>query len=71
METKSHTIYDVNKDQFKYLSREKSSHLHRVDINVLNERLNQTKKSNFYNTTLVALFFLFCLAALILIGIKL
>ena len=58
MRTRKQTTYNIDSEQFKYLEREDNIHLHRVDINELNKRLNATKKSNFYTTTLIVVFFL-------------
>ena len=70
MKNKDQTIYDINSDRFRYLKREENSHLHKVDINELNKRLNRAKRSNFYSTALVAVFCFFCLTTLCLISIK-
>ena len=67
---KEQTVYDVNSEEFKYLKREENTYLNKVDINVLNRRLNETKKSNFFFTALFVLLGFFSLAALALISIK-
>ena len=56
MRTRKQTTYNIDSEQFKYLEREDNIHLHRVDINELNKRLNATKKANFYTTTLIVVF---------------
>ena len=70
MKTKEQTVYDLNSEKFKYLQRKENAHLHRADINELNKRLNQTKRSNFYSTVLVSVLCLFCLVTLSLISVK-
>tara|TARA_B110000971_G_scaffold161902_1_gene165465 strand:- start:1825 stop:2040 length:216 start_codon:yes stop_codon:yes gene_type:complete len=70
MRIKEQTVYDLDTEQFKYLQREKNSHLHKVDINELNKRLNKTRKSNFYTTFLITIACLFSLVILSLISIK-
>ena len=65
MKFKEQITYDLNSNQFKYLKREENRTLHRVDINELNKRLNETRKSNFYATTL---FVILCLSLLIIIS---
>jgi hypothetical protein len=70
MSIKQQTTYDLDTEQFKYLKREESINLNRVDINDLNKRLNKAKRSNFYTTTLIAGLSLFCLLFLIIISIK-
>lgn len=70
MKIKEQTIYDLDSEQFKYLKREDSKTLNRVDINDLNQRLNQTRKSNFYTTIAVVILCLSCLIILSVISIK-
>ena len=70
MSMKERTVYDVNSEEFKYLKREENTYLNKVDINVLNRRLNETKKSNFFLTALFVLLGFSSLAALALISIK-
>ena len=70
MKIKSQTIYDLNSEQFKYLQKEEDKISLKVDINELNKRLNQTKRSNFYTTSLVVVFFISSLIALSIISIK-
>ena len=65
MRIKQQKIYDINSDEFIHLKREENRILHRVDINELNKRLNETRKSNFYATTL---FVILCLSLLIIIS---
>ena len=66
MKTKEQTVYDLNSEKFKYLQREENAHLHRADINELNKRLNQTKRSNFYSTALV---FALCFSSLVILSL--
>ena len=70
MKIKGQTIYDLNSEQFKYLQKEDDKSSLRVDINELNKRLNQTKRSNFYTTSLAVVFFSAGLIALCVISIK-
>ena len=70
MRTRKQTTYNIDSEQFKYLEREDNIHLHRVDINELNKRLSATKKSNFYTTTLIVVFFLSCLTVISFIAVK-
>ena len=70
MKIKDQIIYDINSEKFKYLQKGKDSHTFRVDINDLNKRLNETKRSNFYTTALFVFVFLTCLIVLSMISIK-
>ena len=70
MRSKEQIIYDLNSDQFKYLKREENRILHRVDIHDLNKRLNETRKSSFYRTSLVFMLSLSFLTILCFVGFK-
>ena len=70
MKIKNRITYDLNSDQYKYLQKEEDKISLKVDINELNKRLNQTKRSNFYTTSLVVVFFISSLIALSIISIK-
>jgi len=65
MKIKEQTLYDISSNKFKYLKKDETQFTHRVDINELNKRLNENRKSNFYTTTL---FVIFCLSLLIIIS---
>ena len=65
MKIKERTTYDLDSEQFRYLKREESSNFHRVDINELNKKLNETKKTSFYTTTLVVIVCFSFLTALV------
>ena len=70
MSFKQQTTYNIKPNRFTYLKREENKVLHKVDINELNERLNKTKRSNFYTTTLFVVICLSCLAVLSFISLK-
>jgi hypothetical protein len=70
MRSKEQIIYDLNSDQFKYLKREENRILHRVDIHDLNKRLNETRKSSFYRTSLACVLSLLFLTILCFVGFK-
>jgi hypothetical protein len=70
MVAKQQAIYDIKTDKFKYLKREQNRISNRVDVNELNKRLNKTKRSNFYITTLVSIVCLLGMISLILVSIK-
>jgi len=70
MKIKNRITYDLNSEQYKYLQKEEDKISLKVDINELNKRLNQTKRSNFYTTSLVVVFFISSLIALSIISIK-
>ena len=66
MRSREQIVYDINLEQFKHLKREENIHLHRVDINELNKRLNRTKKSHFYTTVTITVL---CFSALVILSI--
>ena len=70
MSFKQQITYNIDSNRFTYLKREENKVLHKVDINELNERLNKTKRSNFYTTTLFVVICLSCLAVLSFISLK-
>ncbi len=70
MSFKQQITYNIESNRFTYLKREENKVLHKVDINELNERLNKTKRSNFYTTTLFVVICLSCLAVLSFISLK-
>jgi hypothetical protein len=70
MINKAQVKHNLNSSHFRYLKKDKNVVLHRVDFNVLNKRLNEAKKTNFYTTTLIVVLSLFCLTILSLIGLK-
>jgi len=70
MKVKAHVINNQGSDQFKYLQRGENKRAHRVDINELNARLNQTKWTNFFSNSMYVIFFSICVIALSVISIK-
>ena len=70
MRDKIQTIYDFKSDQYIHLKKEYSNISPRVDINELNKRLNSTKRTNFYITSLFIVFSFSCLFVLAFIAIK-
>ena len=68
MEVKDQTLHDLNTDQFTHLKRKENKVLLRVDVNELNKRLNENKRSNFYTTALAITLCLSCLVILSIIG---
>jgi len=70
MRIKEQIKNDLRLDQFRYLEREESTRMQRVDINELNRRLNIAKRSSFYKTILITALCLSCLIVLSYIGFK-
>tara|TARA_B110000444_G_C18376795_1_gene382984 strand:+ start:186 stop:401 length:216 start_codon:yes stop_codon:yes gene_type:complete len=70
MSSKEQVIFDIKSEEFRYLHREKDRVKQKVNIDVLNERLNRTKKINFYTNAKMILFSLFTIVLFILISVR-
>ena len=68
MKFKGQTTYSITSDKFTYLERSENVSLHKVDINELNRRLNETKRSDFYKTSIIITLLLSFLGILSVIG---
>jgi len=56
MRGKSEVIFDIKSEKFRYLLREEKGNRNIVDMDVLNKRLNNVKKSNIYsNAKMIAI----------------
>jgi hypothetical protein len=53
MKTSERVIFDIGQEKFKYLQRDDQKRSKRVDVNDLNRKLNQSKKINIYNNTII------------------
>jgi len=70
MKLKEQVIFDINSEKFKYLHRNDKTISRRVNIDVLNARLNENKKNNvYYNIKIIALCLVF-LSIICLISLK-
>ena len=70
MKIKEQVIFDIKSDEFKYLHREENKLKKKVDIDVLNKRLNEVKKSNIYSNAKMIAFSLIIIIVFALISIK-
>tara|TARA_B110000971_G_scaffold218505_1_gene257445 strand:+ start:845 stop:1060 length:216 start_codon:yes stop_codon:yes gene_type:complete len=70
MNIKNVVVFDPKEEKFKYLQRDGENISKKVDINVLNKRLNQTRKIDIYTNTKVLALTLICLAAVCLISLN-
>ena len=59
MRGKEQVVFDIKSKKFKYLHREENRIRKKVDIDVLNRRLNSIKKSNIYSNAKMIAFSLF------------
>ena len=71
MKSKERVIFDISADKFRYLLRDENIIKKKVDIDILNKRLNQVKKTNLYAnikiiTFSIAFFLTFALITLYL-----
>ena len=53
MKNKERVIFDIGQEKFKYLQRDDQKRSKRVDVNDLNRKLNQSKRINIYNNTII------------------
>jgi hypothetical protein len=53
MKTSERVIFDIGQEKFKYLQRDDQKRSKRVDVNDLNRKLNQSKRINIYNNTII------------------
>jgi hypothetical protein len=49
MRGKEQVVFDIESEKFRYLHREEDKLKNKVDIDVLNKRLNRVKKLNIYS----------------------
>jgi hypothetical protein len=59
MRGKEQVVFDIKSEKFRYLHREENRIRKKVDIDVLNRRLNSIKKSNIYSNAKMIGFSLF------------
>lgn len=59
MRGKEQVVFDIKSEKFRYLHREENRIRKKVDIDVLNRRLNSIKKSNIYSNAKMIAFSLF------------
>ena len=56
MRAREKVIFDIQTEKFKYLHGEENKVKNKVDIDILNKRLNRVKRLNFYsNAKMIAL----------------
>ena len=70
MRAKTHVVYDIKSEKFKYLHREENKIRNIVDIDVLNKRLNHSRKSNIYTNAKMIIFSLIAIISFLLISLK-
>ncbi len=70
MRGKEQVIFDIKSEKFKYLHREENKIRNIVDIDVLNKRLNHSRKSNIYTNAKMIIFSLIAIISFLLISLK-
>ena len=68
MKFKGQKTYSITSNKFTYLERNENVSSRKVDINELNRRLNETKRSDFYKTSIIITLLLSFLGILSVIG---
>ena len=49
MKAKEQVIFDIKSEKFKYLLRDENKIRNRVNVDILNKRLNTLRKTNMYS----------------------
>ena len=70
MRAKQHVVFDIKAEKFRYLHREEDRIKKRVNIDVLNKRLNTIKKLNNYSNARMIIVSLTTVIFFALISIK-
>ncbi len=71
MKAKAQVIFDIKTEKFKYLNLQEQSHKKKVDIEVLNARLNRTRKLDIYANLKTIVLCSFCLTIIAIITLYL
>lgn len=70
MNTKDQVVFDINSEKFRYLKRGNNKTKRVVDIDVLNKRLNEVKKLNFYSNAKMIAYALSTIGFFVLISLN-
>jgi hypothetical protein len=70
MNAKDKVVFDINSEKFRYLKRGNNKINKVVDIDVLNKRLNEVKKLNFYSNAKMIFYALFTVGVFVLISLN-
>ena len=69
MKAKSQVVFDIQSEKFKYLMRDQKEKS-KVDIDILNKRLNEVRRLNLYTNVKMIALSLFVILVFALIGLK-
>jgi hypothetical protein len=70
MRAKQHVVFDIKAEKYRYLHREADSIKKRVNIDVLNKRLNTIKRLNTYSNAKMIIVSLSIIIIFAVISIK-
>ena len=70
MKAKEQVVFDIKSEKFRYLLRENNKIRNVVDIDVINKRLNQVKRTNIYTNAKMIIVALSIIAFFVLISVK-
>jgi hypothetical protein len=70
MKAKEQVIFDIKSEKFQYLLRGNNKTRNVVDIDVINKRLNQVKRTNIYTNAKMIIVALSIIAFFVLISVK-
>jgi hypothetical protein len=68
MKAKEQVIFDIKSEKFKYLLRDENKIRNRVNVDILNKRLNTLRKTNMYSNAKMILFSLLTIIIFALIS---
>ena len=68
MKAKEQVIFDIKSEKFKYLLRDENKIRNRVNVDILNKRLNTLRKTNMYSNAKMILFSLLTIMIFALIS---
>ena len=69
MNVKDQVVFDINSEKFRYLKKGNNKIKKVVDIDVLNKRLNEVKRLDFYSNAKMIAFALITVGFFILISL--
>ena len=69
MKPRAQGIFDIKTEKYKYLNLQEQSLKKKVSIEVLNARLNETRKLDIYSNLKIIAFCSFCLIGLAIVTV--
>ena len=70
MRAKQQVVFDISSEKFKYLHRAENKIKNRIDVDILNKRLNEIKKLNTYSNIKMIFFSITTVVAFVIISLN-